>query len=82
MKIVANRKGVKSLLTDPGVRDDIYRRTERVQRAAGAAEHKIFLDDARFGERTRGAVVTATQEAREAEADRRNLTRALDAARG
>jgi hypothetical protein len=81
-KIVANRKGVKALLDEPGVRADIYERTTRVWRAAGASEHSLFLDDKRYGDRPRGAVVTATEEAREAEADYRNLTRAVDAARG
>lgn len=82
VKIKGNRAGIRALLTDPGVRDEVYERTERVHRAAGADSHKIFLDDKRFGERTRGAVVTATKEAREAQATGHNLLRAIHAARG
>jgi hypothetical protein len=80
IKIVGNRKGIRALLTDPGVADDIHRRTRAVAAAAGPG-HDVYLDDKRFRERARGAVVTGTKEARQAEADYRNLTRSVDAAK-
>lgn len=81
IRIVGNRKGVKALLVDPGVARDVHRRTLNVARAAGADDHNVYLDNRRFGERARGAVVTATKEARVAQEDNHNLERAVDAAR-
>lgn len=78
VRIVGNRKGVKSLLNAPGVRADIYARTGRVHQAAGEADHNLYLTETK-APRARGAVVTATKEARK---DPHRLLRALNAARG
>lgn len=77
VRIVGNRDGIRSLLNAPGVRADIYRRTERVRQAAGEADHNLYLTETKVP-RARGAVVAATKRARQ---DRYNLLRALNAAR-
>lgn len=82
VKFVPNRAGVVSFIAAPGVVKEVHRRTLAVARAAGADDHNVYLDNRRFGPRTRGAVVTATKRAREAQRADHNLTRALNAARG
>lgn len=76
--IKLNRKGMRSLLRSQAVLGDLERRAAAIAAAAGPG-HVAEGDIGR--NRARAAVITATVEARVAEAKRRNLTRAIDAGR-
>ncbi|MFA5712299.1 hypothetical protein [Mycolicibacterium sp.] len=78
-RIVLNRKGMRQLLRSPEVLADLERRAERIAARAGDG----MEPSAMVGKnRARASVITATSEARKAEATRRALTRAIDAGRG
>jgi len=77
-RIVMNRKGARDLLRSKEVLADLERRAEQIAAAAGDG----MEPSAMVGKnRARASVITATQEAREAEATRRQLTRSIDAGR-
>lgn len=77
-RIVLNRKGVRQLLRSPEVLADLDRRAKQIAAAAGSG----MEPSAMVGKgRARASVITATSGAREAEATRRALTRAIDAGR-
>lgn len=74
-----NHDGVRELLQSPGVLADLAARAGRVAAAAGPGmEVSTFIGR----NRARVSVITATTEARLAEAHHRTLTSAIDAARG
>lgn len=78
VRIKLNRKGIRELLRSPEVLTDLRNRADRIAAAAGPG-HAV---DAGVGRnRARASVRTDTREAMEAEAQFRNLTRALDAGR-
>jgi hypothetical protein len=79
VKIEINREGVRALLTGPEAQADMVRRARRI--AAAAGEGNEAQDDGPGKNRARAVVVTATPEARAAEARTRALTRAVDAGR-
>lgn len=78
MRIELNRAGVAALLKSPEVAADLEQRAERIARAAGDG---MEANGAIGATRARAEVVTATTEARLAEARDRVLTRAIDAGR-
>lgn len=85
LRIVLNRKGVKTLLTSDKVLADLVRRANAVAVAADGnsgrgGDHSI--ESAVGRNRARAAVYTDTFNAMHREADQRTLTRAIDAARG
>lgn len=71
-------RGARDILTSPRVRDELVRRAENVEAAAGDGH---FVDSQAGPNRARAAVVTRTEEAKKAEATDANLSRAFDAAR-
>lgn len=78
-RVKINRRGVRELLRSDRVLRELQRRARLVAAAAGDG-HRI---DSQVGKnRARAAVITDTTAARKAEAKNRNLTRAMDAARG
>jgi hypothetical protein len=77
-RFVVNQAGVAELLRSPGVRADLERRARQVQAAAGPG-HEVEIHQSPT--RVRASITTVTAEARLAEAQTRNLTRAIDAAR-
>lgn len=82
-KIKFNAAGFKALLSAPGVAADIERRAQAIARAAdGDGAHIVDTGITRGGGRFRAAVITADYRAIAAEANRHNLTRAIDAGRG
>lgn len=78
MKLKINNAGVQALLKSPGVRADIERRVQQIAAAAGDGMEASVEDGPK---RVRGSVITATTDARVAEATNRSLTAALDAGR-
>lgn len=69
---------IAELLKSVPVQQDLRRRAERIAAAAGPGmEASVQVGR----NRARGSVITVTQQAREAEARNRALTRALDAGR-
>lgn len=79
VKLEMNSQGVGELLKSAEVQAELKRRADRIAAAAGPG-HEV---DVRVGRtRARASVVTATREARKAEAESRRLTSSLDAGRG
>lgn len=78
-RIVLNRKGIRALLRSPEVLADLERRAERIAATAGDGMEASAMVGKN---RARASVITATSEARKAEATRRALTRAIYAGRG
>jgi hypothetical protein len=77
-KVKLNPDQVGRLLKSPEVRADITRRVRNIAAAAGPG----FLATVVVGRsRIHGSVITATQQARMAEARNRALTKALDRGR-
>lgn len=74
-----NRKAVTELLRSSDVQAELRRRAEAVAAAAGPG-HRVEVERGRT--RARAVVITDDRRARLAEAKSRNLTRALNAARG
>lgn len=78
VKIELNSDGVRALLRSPGVQADLDARARRISAAAGPG----MLPTVEAGKtRARASVITASDEARRAEATGRALTRAVDAGR-
>ena len=71
---------IRKLLQGAEVRADILRRAEAIAAAAGGGDDYEAGAEV-VGNRVMGWVVTATPEAKRAEAEDRTLTRALDAGR-
>jgi len=78
VRIVLNRKGIGELLKSAEVEADLKRRADAVANAAGEGMEATSEVGSR---RARASVRTATREAAMAEAEDRDLTRAIDAAR-
>lgn len=78
VRVKLNSKGVRDLLRSREVEADLARRARRIAAVAGDG---MEADSAIGSSRARAAVVTATYEARAAEAESGALTRALDAGR-
>jgi hypothetical protein len=77
-RLVLNRAGVRSILKSPGVLADLTARANRVASVAGPGH----IVDSEIGpNRARASVRTDTFAAAKREAESRNLTRAIDAAR-
>lgn len=78
VRIKINRKGVAAILKSDKVRADLERRARAIADRAGPGMEA----SSRIGAtRARASVITATEEARRAEAVDRTLTRAIDAGR-
>lgn len=78
VRLVLNRKGVAALLKSSGVADDMMRRAQAIASAAGdGMEPSVQIGRTR----ARASVITATDEAMEAEATTRRLTSAINAGR-
>jgi hypothetical protein len=75
-----NSAGIREVLQSDDVRQDILRRAEAIKAAAGGGDDYEAGAEV-VGNRVMGWVVTATAEAKRAEAEDRTLTRALDAGR-
>jgi hypothetical protein len=76
--VILAAAAIGKLLESPEVRADLKRRTDRIAAAAGQG----FEASVEVGRnRARGSVITATPEARSAEARDHVLLRALDAGR-
>lgn len=83
-KIVLNSDGIREMLRSPTVKADLERRAHRVATAAARTLEEpsgMVVVDAGDDTRARYVVITATGEAKRAEAKARVLTRAIDAAR-
>lgn len=85
LRIVLNRKGVKTLLTADKTRAELVRRATAVAVAADGntgrgGDHAVESSVGR--NRARAAVYTDTFNAMHRESDQRTLSRAIDAARG
>lgn len=78
VRIELNRKGVVDILLSAQVQQDLTDRARRIQNAAGDG---FDVDVTENRDRSVVFVTTATQAAREAEAEARALTRAIDAGR-
>lgn len=79
VRVEMNRAGAIDLLTSPGVMADLMRRGQAVNAAAGPGH---MVTSRTGATRARVSVITTTDTARRKEALDRNLTRALNAARG
>ena len=79
VRVKLNSSGIREVLRSDEVREDILRRAEAIKAAAGGDDHEAGAEV--VGNRVMGWVVTATPEAKRAEAEDRTLTRALDAGR-
>jgi hypothetical protein len=80
VRIKLNSAGARDLLRSPEIAADIDDRTRRIAEAAGGSpdfEASVVVGT----NRVHGSVNTATQAGREAEANDRALTRAIDAGR-
>ncbi|HEX5541113.1 MAG TPA: hypothetical protein VFX60_06055 [Micromonospora sp.] len=78
VRIKLNRKGVVALLKSAEVKADLERRAKAIAAAAGSGMEASAM----VGKgRARASVITATGDARRAEATGRKLTRAIDAGR-
>lgn len=78
-RVRVSAKVVGGILKGKKMEADITRRISRIQAAAGPGmEASVIVGR----NRVRGSVITATDEARTAEATSRSLTRAIDAGRG
>lgn len=78
IRIEIKRSGIRAMLKAPGVLADLDERARRVANAAGPGMEASSM----IGQnRARASVITATREARRAEAEHMALTRAIDAAR-
>lgn len=78
IEIRLNRRAIGQLLRSPAVLADVTRRAHAIAAAAGPG---MEVDSAIGAHRARAAVITATGEARHAEATTRALTRAFGAGR-
>jgi hypothetical protein len=78
VKVKLNQAGVRKLLQSHEVQADLGRRARAIARSAGPG---MEVDESVGANRARASVVTATFEARRAEATSRKLTRAIDAGR-
>lgn len=76
-----NSAGIRQVLRSAEVEADIRRRAEAIKAAAGGDPDDYEAGAEVVGNRVMGWVVTATNEAKVAEATDRALTRALDAGR-
>ena len=74
-----NSPGIRAVLQSAEVRADIQRRADAIKAAAGGDGFEAGAEI--VGNRVMGWVVTASPEAKQAEAEDRTLTRALDAGR-
>jgi hypothetical protein len=79
LRVKLNPAGMRELLRDPGVRDDLKRRADRIARAAGRGMESTASTGRN---RALAMVWTETPEAMAAEAHNRKLTRSIDAGRG
>lgn len=79
IRVVMSNRGAVILLKAAGVQADLRARAQRIADAAGAG-HVVYTKVGKT--RIRATVVTDTYAARKREARDRNLTRAIDAARG
>lgn len=78
IRIELDHAGLRQLLRSQEVRSDLRRRSDAVAaRAGNGVRARVYQGR----DRVRAQVWTATQEARKAEAERRTLLTALDAAR-
>jgi len=78
-RVEPNHAGIRELLRSDGVRRDLERRAARVAAAAGDG---MAYDSDVGTNRARATVWTESFDAKVDEATERNLTRAIDAARG
>lgn len=79
IRVEMNTRGAIDILQSSGVMADLLDRADRVASAAGPG-HEILSVTGKT--RARVTVITVSHAARRAESEDRNLTRALDAARG
>lgn len=78
VKIKLNRKGIRALMRGPEAVADLRRRSDNIAEAAGEG----FESEAKpLRTRAHATVWAGTPEAKEAEADTRALTKAIDAGR-
>lgn len=77
-RLKINPAGVRALLNDPGVKADLERRARAIAAQAGEGM-EVSVQPGR--NRARATVITATTEARVAEATNRSLSAAFDAGR-
>lgn len=80
IRVQMNSDGARAILRSERVRQDLERRGRAMAAAAGGEPD--FEVESQIGDnRARASVRTATHEAREAEANERALTKAIDAGR-
>lgn len=77
-KIKLTRNGPRQIRKSPGVAADMAARADRIAAAAGPGMEASAQQGAT---RARASVITATHEARRAEATARTLTSSIDAGR-
>lgn len=78
VRVELDSKGIAEFLRSPEVEADMGRRARNIARAAGDGMHSATVQGR---DRVSGQVWTGTIGARRAEAEGRDLTRALDAGR-
>lgn len=78
VRVVLNSRGMRAILRSEGVLADLDRRAKQIAAAAGPGMEPSSMVGKN---RARASVITATKEAREAEATGRALSRAIDAGR-
>ena len=80
VRIKLNRKSIREILQSDDVRADLERRAQAIADAAGGGED--YEVSSQVGKnRARASVITATYEARAAEAKDRTLSTAIEAGR-
>lgn len=80
IRVQMNSDGARTILRSEAVRKELERRVRRMAEAAGG-EPDFEVESQIGDERARASVRTATRDGREAEAEHRALTRAIDAGR-
>ena len=81
MRLKVNKKGVLALLKDPRVEKDLMRRAKAIAERAGGEAEGFVAEKSVSPDRVAVQVSTTTLAARKREAEKRTLTRAIDAGR-
>lgn len=82
VRIEIDVNGFNEFRNQPALVDAIHNAAQRIATAAGGSPDFVVRDFPDMRTRARSIVVTATEKGMRAEAERRALTKALDAGRG
>ena len=81
IRLKVNRDGIRALLKAPAVQKDLDRRARAIAERAGGEAEGFVAEKSVSPDRASAQVSTTTYAARRREAEKRTLTRAIDAGR-